>query len=181
MEWHLLNTGDMFIRTFFPARSLIVAIAVGATLLVGILYIPSLLRPGIPVGQFRELPDAVASDLKQRGCIIAGRKSVISEDFAGRGQRDWAVLCQRGNQASVLIYNAGSGTPAVLGTHGAGLVDNPEGARGLRLVRWDYVVRHNPGIRSVDVPSVCIEDGVGMGSSIYCYLNGAWVVLAGAD
>ncbi len=179
MAWHLLSTGHMSICTFFSARSLIFAIAVGATLLVGLFYIFSPL--GIPVGHFRELPDTVASDLKQRGCIIAGRNNVISEDFAGRGQRDWAVLCQLGSQASVLVYTADSSTPAILGTHRAGLVDNPEGARGIRLARWDYVVRHNPGIRPAGVPSACIEDGVGMGSSIYCYLNGAWVVLAGAD
>jgi hypothetical protein len=171
----------MSISEFIPVRVLIFAIAAGATLLVGFVYIPPLLRPGIPVSHFRQLPDTVASDLNRRGCNIVRGNNVISEDFAGTGQRDWAVLCQQDNQASLLIYLAGSSKPAVFDTHGAGLVGDPESARGIRVADWDYVVRHNPGIRPAAAPRACIEDGVGMGSLIYCYLNGAWAVLEGAD
>jgi hypothetical protein len=171
----------MSISEFIRVRVLIFAIAAGVTSLVGFVYIPTLLRPGIPVSHFRQLPDIVASDLNRRGCNIVRGNNAISEDFAGTGQRDWAVLCQQDNQASLLIYPAGSSKPAVFGTHGAGLVDDPESARGIRVARWDYVVQHNPGLRPAAAPTACIEDGVGMGSSVYCYLGGAWAVLAGAD
>jgi len=140
-----------------------------------------LLRPGVPVSRFRQLPDSVARDLNRRSCNIVRGNNVISEDFAGTGRRDWAVLCQQGNQASLMLYLAGSSKPAIFGTHGAGLVDDPELARGIRVAGWDYVVRHNPGIRPANAPKVCIEDGVSMGSLIYCYVNGAWAVLTGAD
>src|ERR1035437_3650733 len=164
-----------------PGRVPLFAIAAGATLLAGFVYIPPLLRPGVPVSHFPQLPDTVASDLDRRGCNIVRGNNVISGDFAGNGDGDWAVLCQQGNQPVLLIYLAGSGTPAVFGTHGAGLVDDSESARGIRVADWDCVVRHNPGIRVAAAPTACIEDGVGMGSSIYCYLDGAWAPLAGAD
>jgi hypothetical protein len=171
----------MSLGEFIPVRVLIFAIAFGATSLAGFVFVPPLLRPGIPVSRFRQLPDSVANDLNRRGCNIVRGNNVISGDFTGTGQRDWAVLCQRGNQASLLLYLAGSSKPAIFGTHGAGLVDNPELARGIRVVGWDYVVRHNPGIQPANAPKVCIEDGVGMGSLIYCHMNGAWAVLTGAD
>jgi hypothetical protein len=80
-----------------------------------------------------------------------------------------------------MIYLPGKDVPDVFATHGAGLVDAPEGARGIRLADRDYVAKHNPGMRSGDLPKVCVEDGVGMGSSIYCYMGGSWALLAGAD
>ncbi len=175
------TNSHMSIGEFNPVRVLIFAIAAGATSLAGFVFIPPLLRPGVPVSHFRQLPDTVTNDLNRRGCNIARRNNVISGDFTGTGQRDWAVLCQRGNQASLLIYLADSSKPDVFGTHGAGLVDNPELARRIRVVGWDYVVRHNPGIRRANAPKVCIEDGVSMGSLIYCYVNGTWAVLTGAD
>ena len=164
-----------------PDRVLLFAIAAGAILLAALEYLPPLLRPGIPVSHFSQLPDAVASDLDSRGCNIVRGNNVISGDFAGNGERDWAVLCQQDNQASLLIYLAGTSKPAVFGTGGYGLVDDPESARGIRVAGWDYVVRHNPGVRAAGAPTACIEDGVGMGSVIYCFLDGAWAPLAGAD
>jgi hypothetical protein len=171
----------MSIGERMPDRVLLLAIAAGAALLAGFVYIPPLLRPGIPVSRFPQLPDTVASDLDSRGCNIVRGNNVISGDFAGNGERDWAVLCQQDNQASLLIYLAGSSKPAIFGTGGYGLVDDPESARGIRVAGWNYVVRHNPGVRAAAAPASCIEDAVGMGSVIYCYLDGAWAGLAGAD
>ena len=171
----------MFISDSGPFRVLIFAIAGGAAVLASFVYIPPLLRPGIPVSRFRQLPRAVALDLNLRGCNIVRGKNVISGDFDGTGQRGWAVLCQRDNQASLFIYLEGSSKPAIFDTHAAGLVDDAESARGIRIADWGYVARHNPGIRPAPAPTACIEDGVGMASSIHCHLNGSWVRLAGAD
>jgi len=162
-------------------RVLIFSIGVALVSFAGFACIPALIRPGVPVRSFRQLPDTVARDLNRRGCNVVRGNNVISEDFTGSGQRDWAILCQQDRVASLLIYIAGSSEPAVFGTHGAGLVDDPESARGIRVASSDYVAKHNPGIRPETIPPACIEDGVGMGSSIYCYVSGAWMVLAGAD
>ena len=175
-----MNT-PMSIGESIPGRVLLFTIAAGAILLAGFAYLPPLLRPGVPVSHFPQLPDTVASDLNSRGCNIVHGNNVISGDFAGNGKRDWAVLCQQDNQASLLIYLGGTSKPAVFGTGGYGLVDDPESARGIRVTDWDYVVRHNPGIRVTAAPTACIEDGAGMASTIYCYLDGAWAPLAGAD
>lgn len=171
----------MFLSDFIPVRVFAFAIVAGATVLAGFVYIPPLLRPGIPVSHFRQLPGAVALDLNLRSCNIVRGDNVIAEDFDGTGERDWAVLCQQDNQASLLVYLGGAGKPAVFNTHSAGLVDAPESARRIRVADWRYVAQHNSGIRPATVPNACIEDGVGMASSIYCHLNGAWVRLAGAD
>jgi hypothetical protein len=91
------------------------------------------------------------------------------------------VLFQKDNQASLLIYLAGASNPAVFGTRAVTLAKDPESARRISVARWDYVVRHNPGLNTTAAPRAFIEDGVGMGSLIYCYLNGSWAVLPGAD
>src|SRR5205807_761578 len=159
----------------------IFAIAAAAATLAAIVYVPPLLRPGTPVTRFPRLPGAVASDLNRRGCNIVRGKNVISEHFSGDDRLDWAVLCQQGGQASLMVYRAGAGQPFISGTHAAGLNADPESARGIRVVEWEYVARHNPGLPMRSTPGPCIEDAAGMGSAIYCYLNGTWRVLAGAD
>jgi hypothetical protein len=172
-HWRMLPTSN---------RPIAIAIAAAVVLVLGLVSIPPLLRPGIPVWRFRQLPRSVAHDLERRGCNIVRGKNVITGDFAGGGQPGWAVLCQQGGQASLIIYSRSDAGPDVFATHAAGLTGDPESARGLRLAGWDYVVRHNPGLRRApESAGACIEDGVGMGSVIYCYLGGAWTALAGAD
>jgi hypothetical protein len=51
----------MSIGESLPARVLLLAMAAGATLLAAFWYFPPLLRPGIPVSRFPQLPDIVAS------------------------------------------------------------------------------------------------------------------------
>jgi hypothetical protein len=60
----------VFTSDSFPIRVLIFATATGAAVLAGFVYIPPLLRPGIPVSHFRQLPGTVALDLNLRGCNI---------------------------------------------------------------------------------------------------------------
>jgi hypothetical protein len=162
------------ISEFIPFRVLIFAIAAGATSLVSFVYIPPLLRPGIPVSHFRPLPYIVASDLTRRACNIVRVNNAISEDFAGTGQRDWAVLCQRDNRASLLIY------PAAVESRPYSVPMGPD-SWTTRRVHVGYASLAGIMLIRPTAPRACIEDGVGMGSSIYCYLDGAWAVLAGAD
>jgi hypothetical protein len=150
---------------------------------MGMLYLPAMLRPGAPVRSFRQLPARVAGDLERRGCNIVREHGLVSGDFAGRGELGWAALCQHGEQASRMIYLDGSGRPSMIGEPGAvRLGDDPESVRGIQSVHWDYVLRHNPGmVDRPDHPPACVEEGVGMGSTIYCDLDGTWAPLAGAD
>ena len=169
-----------WMREFVPGRAVVVAGLAAAGLLAGVLYLPALLRPGTPVRHFRELPRGIAEDLERRGCNIVKGHNVISGNFDGT--RGWAVLCQQGDVASLLIYRDG-GRPVVFGTHGAGLGDDPEAARSIRIVGWDYVARHPPGLcsRAGSGRAQLRGDAAGMGSSLHCYLDGGWTRLSGAD
>jgi hypothetical protein len=61
---------------------------------------------------FRELPLAVRRELESRGCRIpqlgpafgSHRSNVVSGHFGRPGQRDWAVLCSRGDSSQVLLF-----------------------------------------------------------------------------
>jgi hypothetical protein len=75
-----------------------------------------LLAAGVPISAHRELPSEVAKDLRARGCEIVRGQGIASGEFSGPGRRDWAVLCQIGHQASLLIYIEGSRQPAVMAT-----------------------------------------------------------------
>ena len=150
-------------------------------LLAGFAFIPAMLRPGIPVWRLKELPARIAWDLNLRGCNIVRGAGVVSGNFDGIGGTDWAVLCQQGNQSSLFLYTDASSQAAVFSTHPSGLTGDPESARGIRAVGWSYALQHNPGFQNAAGPSSCIEDGVGMGSTLYCRLDGRWVGLAGAD
>lgn len=122
------------------------------------------------------LPSTVKSDLRSRDCdVLRERGVVIEPEFT-------AVLCRIGDEGSLLIYARGAGKPSVLNRHPGGLDEkNPEAARGIRAVHWGYVAQHNRELKLPEHPETCIEDGLGMGSTLYCYLDGEWVGLAGAD
>jgi len=163
-------------------RVVLLTLLAGAALLAAAYYVPGVLVSGDPVYKHPELPSAMARDLRLRGCGIVRGHGVVSGNFTDSGDADWAVLCQIGDQASLLIYTAGRGRPAVLNTHPGGLdASNPEAARAIRRVGGDYVARHNPGLQLRTMQRACVEDGLGMGSVLYCYLDHKWTPLAGAD
>ena len=142
--------------------------------MVAIVTVPSLL--------YWSVPHEIAMDLAGRGCRIAGNPGMLQGQFTASSERQWAVLCQVGERVSLLVYRPGQARPEVLATHPAIAGDpNSEGGEGIRLVNWAYVAQHNPGRRSPVIPRACLEDGVGMGSTLYCNLDGSWVGLLGAD
>jgi len=68
------------------------------------------LQPLLPPSSFPELPEAFRTLLDSRGCKIPemryrdGPRGVISREFAQRGQTDWAALCDKGGQSSILVF-----------------------------------------------------------------------------
>ena len=154
-------------------RAVLLAVLAGGILLFATWAAGEWFTAGLPVSDFPELPQAVASDLEKRGCrIVPDRarrngRNVISGDFAGHGRVDWAALCRQGDVASVLVYFAERPEdPAVLNPSPSGLGDDPESARTIGVA-----ARAPEGI----------EDAVGMGSVILYYSAGEWQRLAGAD
>jgi len=122
------------------------------------------------------LPAAVRDDLSARGCDMVREHGVLTSPAFT------AVLCRIGDQASLILYSNGQRTPVEVNRHPGGLDEqNHEALRRLRSVDWDYVVRHNPGLKPATHPRTCVADELGMGSVLYCYLGGKWVRLDGAD
>jgi hypothetical protein len=76
-HWRMLPTSN---------RLIAIAIAAAVVLVLGLVSIPPLFRPGIPVWRFRQLRRSVAHDLERRGCNIVRGKNVITGDFAGKGR-----------------------------------------------------------------------------------------------
>ncbi|MDQ1474113.1 MAG: hypothetical protein QOJ99_5593 [Bryobacterales bacterium] len=145
--------------------------------------------PALPIFLFPELPSGVAADLRSRGCGIAreytmrNHKNVLRGDFTGDHYEDWAVLCIAGQQAYVLVYARGRAPAAVLSTAPLTIPQSAEAGNSIRIVDRTYVADHN---RSADLQSLrkdahCVEDAIGMGSSIYCSVDSQWIRYAGAD
>jgi hypothetical protein len=156
------------------SRAIVFAILVAVAVVVAFLTVPSIL--------YRGVPHEVALDLAGRGCRVVGSRGIVQGQFTESAERQWAILCQAGERVSLMVYTPGQGRPEVLTTHPASTADpDSEGGEGLRLVSWDYVVQHNPSQRTPAVPRSCLEDGVGMGSTVYCNLGGSWASLMGAD
>ena len=70
---------------------------------------------------FPQLPKNIARNLQARGCTIPQAdfepkpNNVISGEFAMRRRTDWAVLCSRDGNSSILVYWGGSiNSPAEL-------------------------------------------------------------------
>jgi hypothetical protein len=76
----------------------------------------------LPPSSFPDLPDPVAAELNQRGCLIPQTYQAHQPENAARGsfQRagssDWAVLCSVKGTVSLLVFFDGTATPSVLAT-----------------------------------------------------------------
>ncbi len=76
----------------------------------------------LPPSSFPDLPDPVANELNQRGCLIpqtyqAHRpENAVHGSFQRAGSSDWAVLCSVKGTASLLVFFDSSVKPSVLAT-----------------------------------------------------------------
>ena len=170
------------------ARTFLLGLSVATTAVVIAAGIETAMSPAIPVSSFPELPKEVASDLRSRGCSIAreyvikNHVNVLRDDFTGESREDWAVLCVSGGQAQVIAYRNG-GLATMLSAAPFSVPKSYEDASSIRVVDGAYVAAHN---RSSPISRQmgnrrCIEDIVGSGSAIYCFVEGNWQKYAGAD
>lgn len=76
----------------------------------------------LPPSSFPDLPDAVANELNQRGCLIPQTyqahqpENAVRGSFQRSGSSDWAVLCSVKGSVSLLVFFDGSARPSVLAT-----------------------------------------------------------------
>ena len=148
---------------------------------------------------FSQLPEKVVQYLQGRGCMIpqtymsTDPHNVISGEFAKRGQIDWAVLCSRSGESSVMVFWGGF-TKSVAEI--AKVPDNSflqtisEGgkigfSRMIGAVGKDYIISHYKAYGGPNPPSIYhqgIDDAyVEKASVVRYYYRGKWLELQGAD
>ena len=148
---------------------------------------------------FPQLPKNLMKNLQARGCTIpqAGFKpkpnNVISGDFAKRGQTDWAALCSRGGESSILVFWGGSvKSPAELAKapdDAYWLGNDRDGFhyyRHIMVADRDYILAHYREYgRGGFIPPINhdgIDDGfLEKGSAVYYFHRDKWLSLPGAD
>jgi hypothetical protein len=76
----------------------------------------------LPPSSFPDLPDPVANELNQRGCLIPQTyqahqpENAVHGSFQRAGSSDWAVLCSVKGTVSLLVFFDSSAKPSVLAT-----------------------------------------------------------------
>jgi hypothetical protein len=153
----------------------------------------------LPPAAFPRLPKSIVQYLHGRGCTIpqtylsSEPHNVISGEFARRGQTDWAVLCSRSGESSILVFWRGS-TKSVAELAKAPdrgfLQTTTEGgkigfSRMIEAVGKDYIVSHSEAYGRSKPPPVAhqgIDDAyVEKASVVRYYYRGKWLKLKGAD
>jgi hypothetical protein len=146
---------------------------------------------------FAELPPAVVSELRRRGCQIpqppaSAPVNVIRGEFFAAGSRDWAVLCSARRSVSVLVFPEGSAAGVrelaafAEDTHiqdfGRGVM---EYSRGITPVGRDYILEHyqaHGGPAPPPIDHQGINDAfLEKASVVHYFYQGKWLGLTGAD
>jgi hypothetical protein len=154
---------------------------------------PYLIRH-LPVSSFPSLPDELASQLNQRGCLIPQTyeahhpENVVHASLERAGSSDWAVLCSERGTVSLLVYF--SSDPAKLLV----LAASPETERlqthdpsGVLGFNWgidpaspDQVHQAQTGLehRPAYLDHDALADSLVDHKTVYhFYLKNAWIVL----
>jgi len=153
----------------------------------------------LPPATFSQLPKNIVLYLEGRGCTVPQTylnrepHNVIRGEFARRGQTDWAVLCSRFGESSILIFWRGS-TKSVSDIAKAAdrnyLQTISEGgragfSRAIESVGRDYILSHYKAYGGRKPPRIThqgINDAyVEKASLVLYYHRGRWLELQGAD
>ena len=153
----------------------------------------------LPPAAFSQLPKNIVQYLRGRGCAVPQTylsrepHNVISGEFARRGQTDWAVLCSRNGESSILVFWRGSTTSVseIAKAPDRGYLQTvSEGgkiafSRAIEPVGRDYILGHYKAYGGRKPPRIThqgINDAyVEKASVVLYYHRGKWLELQGAD
>jgi hypothetical protein len=153
----------------------------------------------LPPAAFTQLPKNIVRYLRGRGCTIPQTylsrepHNVISGEFTRPGQTDWAVLCSRNGESSILVFWRGSvkSVSEVAKAPDRGYLQTVgEGgkiafSRAIEPVSRAYILRHYKeysGRRPPRITHQGIDDAyVEKASVVLYYHRGKWLELQGAD
>lgn len=153
----------------------------------------------LPPAAFSRLPKNIVRYLRGRGCTIPQTylsrepHNVIEGEFARRGQTDWAVLCSRRGESSIMVFWRGS-TRSVAELARApdrGFLQTIDGdgkvgfSRMIEAVDGDHIIKHYEAYRGPKPPPLNhqgINDAyVEKASVVRYFYRGRWLELRGAD
>ena len=153
----------------------------------------------LPPAAFPQLPRNIVRYLQARGCTVpqtfvsAEPHNVISGEFARRGQTDWAVLCSRGRESSIIVFWRGStnSVSEIARAPDKSFLQTVDGegrigfSRKIDAVGRGYVVAHYKAYGGPKPPPIDhqgIDDGYVEKASVVLYFyRGRWLELQGAD
>jgi hypothetical protein len=154
----------------------------------------------LPPASFPRLPKNIVRYLQGRGCTVpqsylSGEPhNVISGEFARRGQADWAVLCSRGGESSILVFWRGStkSVSEIAKAPDRGFLQTvSEGgkvafSRAIEAVGRDYILRHYKAYGGRKPPPLLTHQGISdayveKASVVLYYHRGRWLELQGAE
>jgi hypothetical protein len=152
----------------------------------------------LPPSTFPHLPGRVRSDLERRGCTVPQvwydtvPRNVVRGHFQRSGQLDWAVLCSVAGVSTILVYWDGqpdSLAALASGADAAYRQDVGGGrigfSRAVGVVDARYIRQHFKWYGGTEPPPLDhegISDAfVEKASVVWCWYQGRWLQLTGAD
>ena len=153
----------------------------------------------LPPTAFSRLPKNVVSFLQRRGCTVPqtylSRKphNVVHGEFRRRGQTDWAVLCSRDGESSILVFWRGStkSVSEIARAPDEGYMQTVAGgakvgySRMIEAVGRGYIISHYKSYGGPKPPPIDhqgIDDIYAEKASVVRYrYRGRWLELQGAD
>jgi hypothetical protein len=151
----------------------------------------------LPPSAFPNLPPAIQKQAEVRGCEIpqeafAGEtklNNVISGEFAQRGQKDWAILCSKGGNSSIVVFWGKSASCAAeIRAEDDATYLQDDGtrrfvySRAIRPVNAAQLHGYADSLHSGLPRYQGIEDAfTGKASTVVYCVDGVWKEISGAD
>jgi hypothetical protein len=133
-----------------------------------------------PPSIFKEVPSAVIKQLESKKCIIPQStlpkpNNLISGEFARKGQKDWAALCNYGTSSKILVVWGGTAKCSdEVGLDQDNLYVHQLGDKKLEYSRGISRIKH--------AAHDAIDDAfIEKASSVHYCSNGKWESLLGSD
>jgi hypothetical protein len=152
----------------------------------------------LPPSAFPNLPSEVRTTLEIRGCMIPQTfistkpHNVIQGEFKKKDQTDWAILCSKDSDSSILVFWAGSNkkvdvikkSPDKNWLQSIGN-DKIGFSRLISPVDQGFILEHykrHGGSKPPPIRHQGIDESfVQKGSVVHYYYHGKWLDLTGAD
>ncbi len=153
----------------------------------------------LPPSAFTELPQNLKTHLEKKGCMVpqvtgsTTPKNIVHGNFRNPNQMDWALLCHKDGDTSLIVYWQGDPNKEEIVAHSKDRdylqsVDDELiwYSHALGIVGEDYIRRHYEAFGGYKPPEVIDHHGINdiwldKASVVHYWDHGKWLELTGAD